>query len=147
MVRESLRFKQQILFHCAGDRTAEVVFDALETVGNGKIDWRQKRVRIEHGDGVIGDLIPRAKSLGVIIVQNPTHFAQIGDMDNRPESLKKLGFYLREFGDRSNRLARLYGTVDTPQALDISHSAFRLKDVTDEKIRLIAQMYRALTDR
>ncbi len=90
MVRESLRFKQQILFHCAGDRTAEVVFDALETVGNGKIDWLQKRVRIEHGDGVIGDLIPRAVKLGVIIVQNPTHFAQIGDMDNRPESLKNL---------------------------------------------------------
>ena len=90
MVRESLRFKQQILFHCAGDRTAEVVFDALETVGNGKIDWRQKRVRIEHGDGVISDLIPRAVKLGVIIVQNPTHFAQIGDIDNRPESLKKL---------------------------------------------------------
>ena len=90
MVRESLRFKQQILFHCAGDRTAEAVFDALETVGGGKIDWRQKRVRIEHGDGVIGDLIPRAKNLGVIIVQNPSHFAQIGDMDNRPESLKKL---------------------------------------------------------
>lgn len=75
MVEESLRFKQQILFHCAGDRTAEVVFDALERVGVGKIDWRQKRVRIEHGDGISGDLIERAKKLGVIVVQNPTHFS------------------------------------------------------------------------
>ena len=75
MVRESLRLKQQILFHCAGDRAAELVLDALETVGAGKIDWRQKRVRIEHGDGVSGDLIERAKKLGVVVVQNPTHFS------------------------------------------------------------------------
>ena len=74
MVKESLTFNQQILFHCAGDRCAEAVFDALEKVGSGKIDWRQKRVRIEHGDGVSGDLIERAKKLGVVVVQNPTHF-------------------------------------------------------------------------
>ncbi|MDQ3374824.1 MAG: amidohydrolase [Acidobacteriota bacterium] len=77
MVRESLRFKQQILFHCAGDRTIELVLDALEAVGAGKIDWRQKRVRIEHGDGVSGDLIERAKKLGVVVVQNPTHFSTV----------------------------------------------------------------------
>lgn len=77
MVRESLRFKQQILFHCAGDRTVELVLDALEAVGAGKIDWRQKRVRIEHGDGVSGDLIERAKKLGVVVVQNPTHFSTV----------------------------------------------------------------------
>ena len=77
MVKESLAFKQQILFHCAGDRTAEAVFDALEKVRGGKIDWRQERVRIEHGDGVNGELIERAKRLGVIIVQNPTHFSTV----------------------------------------------------------------------
>lgn len=47
-------------------------------------------MRIEHGDGVIDDLIPRAVKLGVIIVQNPTHFAPNGDIDNRPASLKKI---------------------------------------------------------
>jgi predicted amidohydrolase YtcJ len=73
MVRESLEFNQPILFHCAGDRAAEAVFDALESYGN-KINWKQKRVRIEHGDGVTGDLIPRARDLGAIVVLNPTHF-------------------------------------------------------------------------
>lgn len=63
------------------------------------------------------------------------------------ESLKKLGFYLREFGDRSNKLARIYGQSDTHEALDISHSAFRLKDITEEKHRLISQMYSVLTNR
>jgi predicted amidohydrolase YtcJ len=53
------------------------VFDALEKIGGGNIDWRQKRVRIEHGDGVSGDLIERAKRLGVVVVQNPTHFALV----------------------------------------------------------------------
>ncbi len=61
MVKESLRFEQQILFHCAGDRSAEAVLDALEQVKN--VDWKTKRVRIEHGDGVSGDLVARAKKL------------------------------------------------------------------------------------
>lgn len=73
MIRESLHFKQQLLLHCAGDRCVEAVLDALERVKN--VDWRQKRVRIEHGDGVTGDLIERAEKLGVIVVQNPTHFS------------------------------------------------------------------------
>ncbi len=33
------------------------------------------RVRIEHGDGLLPDLIPRARDFGVIVVQNPSHFA------------------------------------------------------------------------
>jgi len=39
------------------------------------VDWPARRVRIEHGDGVIGDLIPRAARLGVIVVQNPSHLS------------------------------------------------------------------------
>jgi predicted amidohydrolase YtcJ len=39
------------------------------------VDWRTKRIRIEHGDCVTTDLMERAKKLGVIIVQNPTHLA------------------------------------------------------------------------
>ena len=38
-----------------------------------------RRVRIEHGDGLFPDLIPRAKALGVVVVQNPTHFAVVGE--------------------------------------------------------------------
>jgi hypothetical protein len=42
---------------------------------DAKVDWPAKRVRLEHGDGVIADLVPRARKLGVIVVQNPSHFA------------------------------------------------------------------------
>jgi predicted amidohydrolase YtcJ len=75
MLKESLDLNQQILLHCAGDRTAEVVMKAMESLGP-EVDWKARRVRIEHGDGVIDDLIPEARRLGVIIVQNPTHFTE-----------------------------------------------------------------------
>jgi predicted amidohydrolase YtcJ len=40
-----------------GDRAIEVVFDAMEAMT--EIDWPAQRVRIEHGDGVDGDLVER----------------------------------------------------------------------------------------
>ena len=36
--------------------------------------WRAKRPRIEHGDMMAPDLIPRVKAMGMVVVQNPTHF-------------------------------------------------------------------------
>jgi len=79
IVRESLQFDQPLLLHCVGDRACEAVFDAMEKVGEGKVNWKEKRVRIEHGEVVIDDLIKRAKQLGVVIVQNPSHFTD-GEM-------------------------------------------------------------------
>ena len=40
-------------------------------------------MRIEHGDGLLPDLIPRAKRLGVIVVANPTHFSLRDLMNSR----------------------------------------------------------------
>jgi predicted amidohydrolase YtcJ len=82
IVKESLDFKQPLLAHCAGDKCAETVLNALESYGE-KVDWKSKRVRIEHGDGVINDLIPRARKLGVVVVQNPTHFSEPGLFQRR----------------------------------------------------------------
>ena len=61
------------------------------------------------------------------------------------ESLKKFGFYITQFGELSAKLARLYGEVDTTEALEITHSSLRLKEVTEEKLRLLTQMIRALS--
>ena len=74
IVKESLKFDQPLLLHCVGDWACQAVFDAMEKVGNGRIDWTKKRVRVEHGEMVIDDLLARAKKLGVVIVQNPSHF-------------------------------------------------------------------------
>lgn len=79
IIEESLRFDQPLLLHCVGDRACEAVFDAMEKVGAGKVNWKDKRVRLEHAEVVVEDLIDRAKKLGVVIVQNPSHFTD-GEM-------------------------------------------------------------------
>jgi predicted amidohydrolase YtcJ len=82
MVKESLTYKQQLILHCAGDRPLDIVLTAMEAMAPS-VDWKKKRVRIEHGDGMLHDLIPRASRLGVIVVQNPTHFSLKDLMNNR----------------------------------------------------------------
>jgi len=73
MLRESLQRNEQLMVHVVGDRTIETFLNAMEATG-GEKQWAQRRVRLEHGDGLMPDLVPRAKRLGVIVVQNPTHF-------------------------------------------------------------------------
>jgi predicted amidohydrolase YtcJ len=73
MLRESITAGDQLLLHVAGDKTAETVLGAMESMTD--VDWPAKRLRFEHGDGLLPDLIPRAKRLGLLVVQNPSHFA------------------------------------------------------------------------
>jgi len=69
MVHETLQWDDQLLCHCCGDRPAALLFDAMERGQNA--DWAGKRVRIEHGNGVAGDLVSRARRLGAVVVQTP----------------------------------------------------------------------------
>ena len=62
----------QLLFHTSGDRTAETLLRAMEETG-GADAWATRRLRIEHGDGLMPDLVPLARKVGAIVVQNPTH--------------------------------------------------------------------------
>lgn len=59
--------------HAVGDRAIETYIAALEQGGRPEI-WTRKRPRLEHGDMLMPDLIPRAKALGIVVVQNPAHF-------------------------------------------------------------------------
>jgi len=72
ILKEAFDSKEQTLLHVAGDRTTAAVFDAMRAVGPAE-EWRKKRLRIEHGDGLLPDLIPAAKDLGVVVVLNPMH--------------------------------------------------------------------------
>jgi predicted amidohydrolase YtcJ len=69
-----------LMLHVIGDRTVETLFNLMDATGGPNV-WARRRLRIEHGDGVMADLIPRARSLGVIVAQNPTHF--VGDLAQR----------------------------------------------------------------
>jgi predicted amidohydrolase YtcJ len=59
--------------HAFGDAAIEAYVAAIERGGRPEV-WRQKRPRIEHGDMMAPDLIPRVKAMGLVLVQNPTHF-------------------------------------------------------------------------
>lgn len=103
MVRECLDWKDQLLVHCAGDKPVEVLFNAMKKVGPS-INWQQKRFRIEHGDGVVEDLIPRTKELGVVIVQNPAHLTLVDIYQTRYGKNSPF-FSLKTFLDKGIPLA------------------------------------------
>jgi len=79
ILRETLDSKDQLLVHVSGTPAATAMLDAMEASG-GETVWSGKRVRFEHGDGVLADMLPRMKNLGVIDVQNPTHLGMISVM-------------------------------------------------------------------
>jgi predicted amidohydrolase YtcJ len=74
MVLKALDSREQLMFHTSGDAAIDQVFAAMTGAGS-PLRWQSRRVRIEHGDGLIGDLIDRAAKLGVVLVQNPAHLA------------------------------------------------------------------------
>ena len=59
--------------HAFGDGAIEAYIAGIERGGRPEV-WRQKRPRIEHSDMLAPDLIPRVKAMGMLVVQNPTHF-------------------------------------------------------------------------
>lgn len=63
---------EQPALHVAGDSTLALVLGTMEQLADAPT-WQRLRVRIEHGDGLGGDLIGRASRLGVVLVQNPLH--------------------------------------------------------------------------
>lgn len=65
---------EQIALHISGDRTLETVLKVMRDVAPPET-WRRHRLRVEHGDGLQSDLMDAAAELGVVLVQNPLHFA------------------------------------------------------------------------
>ena len=70
IVEIAARTSHPLLVHIAGDVGLEKLFAAMRATG---ADWTEKRVRVEHGD-FIALHADEARSLGVVLVQNPAHF-------------------------------------------------------------------------
>ncbi|HMG56040.1 MAG TPA: amidohydrolase family protein [Kofleriaceae bacterium] len=66
--------RHQLLFHAVGDAAIDDIFDAMLTTG-GAATWHARRTRIEHGEMLFAGERDIARDLGVVVVQNPTHFA------------------------------------------------------------------------
>ena len=73
ILREALRGGRQLSMHIVGDSATRVVLRLMKKMASNN-EWKLKRVRIEHGDGLKNnDLIQDAKDMGIIIVQTPIH--------------------------------------------------------------------------
>lgn len=73
MLSEIAAGTDQPLFHAVGDSTISLLFRTMEAVAPDSV-WRRLRPRIEHGEGLAPDLFDAALRLGVVLVQNPSHF-------------------------------------------------------------------------
>ena len=76
MCREAIARHDQLHFHIAGSKSMGRLLDLMAGM---KVDWKALRPRFEHGDEIDyqPQYLEKAKQMGVIIVQNPTHFAPI----------------------------------------------------------------------
>jgi predicted amidohydrolase YtcJ len=87
---------EQPMLHAPGDASIEVVLTALEASGGAR--WQPLRPRIEHADLLDRAQFERARRLGVVIVQNPSHLmdpaianARLGrDRTGKSEALKSI---------------------------------------------------------
>lgn len=72
ILARALASSHQVALHTVGDGEAEMVLHLMAELAPAD-RWKKVRVRIEHGDGMFGDRLARAASLGIVIVQNPVH--------------------------------------------------------------------------
>jgi hypothetical protein len=89
----ALTAREQPMFHAVGDAAIDTILSALE--GTGGEQWAPLRPRLEHGDMLEPAHFDRAKKLGVVLVQNPSHFmvapvvhARVGPRAARTELVK-----------------------------------------------------------
>ncbi len=73
IAREGYGTEQQLAVHAVGDAAIDAYLSTLERVGTPGV-WQRKRPRLEHGDLLTPALAVRARALGVVVVQNPSHF-------------------------------------------------------------------------
>jgi predicted amidohydrolase YtcJ len=74
ILRETRHDNDPLMLHVSGYPAASTMLKVLQSNGGSAV-WSTRRVRFEHGDGLYPDLIPSAKALGIVVVQNPTHLA------------------------------------------------------------------------
>jgi len=73
ILKEGKAGRERLVLHAVGDRTIDVLLALLEEAG-GEAVWRPLRPRIEHGDGLRTEHFDRVRRLGIVVVQNPSHF-------------------------------------------------------------------------
>lgn len=90
VVARALETGEQLAVHATGDGAVALLFAVLQE--HDEVDWSSRRVRLEHGDGVAEDLLETARALGVVVVQNPSHFSLAELFDQRMGKVGRSGW-------------------------------------------------------
>lgn len=73
ILKEALVSNRQLMLHCVGDSTTKIVLGLMKELAPAD-QWRRKRVRIEHGNGIMtASTTQLVKELGVIVVHTPQY--------------------------------------------------------------------------
>jgi hypothetical protein len=94
MFERALEAREPLMLHMVGDATIDQAFTGMERAGS-PLRWQSRRVRVEHGDVLTASLIDRARKLGAVLVQNPSHLAvsfvpRYGDRAGTVQPLKSV---------------------------------------------------------
>jgi predicted amidohydrolase YtcJ len=73
LLSEALAADEQPVLHAIGDSTIALVLGLMESLAPDSA-WRRLRPRLEHAEWLTPDLRARARRLGIVVAQNPTHF-------------------------------------------------------------------------
>ncbi|MEO7488924.1 MAG: amidohydrolase [Ferruginibacter sp.] len=73
ILKEALSTNRQLMMHVVGDSATKVVLKLMKQMA-GDNQWKEKRVRVEHGTGILtDDVIKEVNDMGIIIVHTPQY--------------------------------------------------------------------------
>jgi len=72
ILREALTGSRQLMMHVVGDSAMGIVIRLMKELAAPQ-EWRGKRVRIEHGNGIRRSQLPDIRDMGIIIVNTPQY--------------------------------------------------------------------------
>ncbi|MDB5280200.1 MAG: amidohydrolase, partial [Ferruginibacter sp.] len=73
ILKEALTSDRQLMMHIVGDSATNIVLGLMKELASND-QWRKKRVRIEHGVGVVTENAAKAvRDMGIIIVHTPQY--------------------------------------------------------------------------
>src|SRR5215467_11052887 len=92
--------------------------------------WLAVRMRLEHGDGLVGDRLARAAELGMVVDQQPIHLMAV--MNARGSSIQDL-----RWGQRANHFAPLRSLLAAGVPLALSSDANGAEDVANPFLNMM----------
>jgi predicted amidohydrolase YtcJ len=75
ILSEAVQHNLPLMIHVTADRSTEQLLNQMDATGGERV-WANRRLRIEHGNGLMEDLIPRARKLGVVVAENPIYLLE-----------------------------------------------------------------------